>query len=1075
MKKGFLKILTAGLVLSASAGLVGCTIEDPKSNSINYSFYNYDNTYNLNDIFSIEGAKLKITKEDGSTEEIVVDNSMIKQMPDMSTAGTKTIIIVYQGVEYQLTIEVIEAEDPVTIVSSNFSGFKSEYEINEVFDISNLKLNLNLSDGTNSQISVTANMIVTMPDMSTEGTKTVVVSYNNTQFTFSFNVKNSSHEEMLAKLQDFMKKYNSNTVKNSSININAEGFAKYLQNSVEFNDLWASLHMSNVLNLEGYEISKIGNTYVFTKNFDTFANLLKGSSSVSIDLINTDYVVVLTCTEIENYVREYGTTTFEKITNRINAGEVLEKITFEEFKNTIILSDLTRFYSGEDAKSITVFNSIFAQPIYKAIINAIVNSTTNIQKSDILSSNENLTAKLDIIKTLNSILTNVSNVDFYNMFVNDILLPEENSVYAELVTTYITKAFKITDQNTLDELNYAISKDIRKLRNNQLSDLETAYNMIIELNNILQSSNGDTILLDKINQIVSEIDNQDKHMISKFIYSCKKFASISSLERGESADLEYINSLDICNKYEKDGIYHFTYYKEVEGQDELIETYYSSLKSIIEKFENIKDYTSVKTFANDIITDLRAMDSVNKVIEDNGYFNVMIDIGATATVRIAVQYYIDIYDAEVIKNYIDILALAQPEGSIIYEVANNNMSPTIVTGDTVLIEASETYNVGDIIAYKEQEDTVISEIIRIEGAQYICTNNTSSNKAVSKEEIIGAVTEINPLYFGLNENLITALRDCSNIIYSALKTEGNIDYVKLIEDLCERLNVEKDYYIEQYNAGSLTLFTDLFEMFVPNWDYYTGAKLEINTAYRNICMYLDSLFVETFDRTVFIEKINQCLTATLNMYSETYSPTTKLVLDCLIKITNTTQDLYANIRDIVAEYKSTAKDYIEFALIMTLNLDSENLPAVNALEDIIDYHLTSYIKNELVLSDMLNDLNTFMDRYCDLETNISVKAGTILGLILMGQDKDVDYNQIFNGIELPAEIKEVDFNKLINETLRDKNTYNILSLQDVKVDYITDTQGKIIKEVLTVSLQANYDILLSSMDATVTLVIEIDF
>ena len=77
--------------------------------------------------------------------------------------------------------------------------------------------------------------------------------------------------------------------------------------------------------------------------------------------------------------------------------------------------------------------------------------------------------------------------------------------------------------------------------------------------------------------------------------------------------------------------------------------------------------------------------------------------------------------------------------------------------------------------------------------------------------------------------------------------------------------------------------------------------------------------------------------------------------------------------------------------------------------------------------------------------------------------------------ELPDEIKDVDFNKLIKETLRDTETYDILELQDVRVDYITDGEGNITKEILTISLNANYDILLSSMDAKITLTIEINF
>ena len=72
-------------------------------------------------------------------------------------------------------------------------------------------------------------------------------------------------------------------------------------------------------------------------------------------------------------------------------------------------------------------------------------------------------------------------------------------------------------------------------------------------------------------------------------------------------------------------------------------------------------------------------------------------------------------------------------------------------------------------------------------------------------------------------------------------------------------------------------------------------------------------------------------------------------------------------------------------------------------------------------------------------------------------------------------MKIKDFNKLIKETLRDTNTYDIIDLQDVKVDYITDEEGNITKEILTISLTAKDDILLSALDANINLEVEINF
>ena len=120
-------------------------------------------------------------------------------------------------------------------------------------------------------------------------------------------------------------------------------------------------------------------------------------------------------------------------------------------------------------------------------------------------------------------------------------------------------------------------------------------------------------------------------------------------------------------------------------------------------------------------------------------------------------------------------------------------------------------------------------------------------------------------------------------------------------------------------------------------------------------------------------------------------------------------------------------------------------------------------------------IDDFIDNYCEENVRTYIKSFAILSTLIANYNQDIDYNELFGKIEFPNEIKDVDFNKLIKETLKDTETYDIVSLEDVKVDYITDEEGNITKEILTISLNANYDILLSSMDAKVTLTIEINF
>lgn len=957
---------------------------------LSHSITGYADSYFTSAIFTTNGLKLNLVYNDGNNASIDVVPSMIKQVPNMTVPGNKTVVVVYNGDEYQFTIRVVAPRE----TGRQVIGFEELYDINTELELSEIQIKVNYEDGTNEFVDVTEGMIEQMPDMSTEGIKNIFVTYNGQSTPISFEVKDFAKAEMMEKIQNFMKDYNSADVKTSGIKINVEGTAKYLEDNVEFNEQLINYAVSSVSNLEGYEIGKIDNIYVFMKEFETWEDFQK--EWCMLDLFNTEYCVICSVPSANNYVTEYGTVPMSHIEYLISSGEEMVQISLDEFKDSL---QLTSLWSDED-KEISIFNSKLAKPIYKAITNAIVNATMDIKKDDIISAKDNLTAQLDIIKTLQNINTNVTNIDFYNHFVNDMLLTESDSTYVELARTYIAEMFEITDQKTLDELDYTLTKDIRKIRNNQLQDLETTYNMIVELNNILQASDGNASLLEKLDIIVSGIDSQDKHMLSKFVYSFKDFARVFTYTYGETADYEEAISgnrwyYGECYLQGDTWIYIYRDEISVANEDELVEEYYAGLKSFVERFENIADYTNVKTFAYDIISDMRAMDQVVQELEANEYESEFMNFYITSSVRMAVEYYIEMYDANMIADIIDMLAMSAPDG------------------------------------------------------------------------------------YDLPENLVEALQDCADTIYSAF-SKSEIDYIKLIEDICDRLELEKDYYIEKCNAGELTIFADVFDRYMGDLSQFEGVELEFYTALKASCNYLDSVLVQGTDRTELMNEINKAVKAMYNVYVELgeYAEYEQMITDIIVRLTNTEKDFNANFKDVLTEYKTIAKDSATMLLLDMFNIyqDSEIYDkAQSELDFIVNHHLTAYLKDEFVIGDLVADMNEFIDTYCEEDVRTYVKSFAILSTLVMNYGEDIDYNELFSSIELPNEIKNVDFNKLIKETLKDKETYDILDLQDVKVDYITDEEGNITKEILTISLNANYDILLSAMDAKVTLTIEINF
>ena len=92
----------------------------------------------------------------------------------------------------------------------------------------------------------------------------------------------------------------------------------------------------------------------------------------------------------------------------------------------------------------------------------------------------------------------------------------------------------------------------------------------------------------------------------------------------------------------------------------------------------------------------------------------------------------------------------------------------------------------------------------------------------------------------------------------------------------------------------------------------------------------------------------------------------------------------------------------------------------------------------------------------------------------LNYDESVDYNEVFKDIELPKQVESVDYNKLMSQVM-DKETYEIFTFNDIEVEYITDDSGKIVAEKLTLKVDVDFDVLISSLKGEVTFTLTLDF
>ena len=124
----------------------------------------------------------------------------------------------------------------------------------------------------------------------------------------------------------------------------------------------------------------------------------------------------------------------------------------------------------------------------------------------------------------------------------------------------------------------------------------------------------------------------------------------------------------------------------------------------------------------------------NKIVKiiKNSIINLIIFIlGIIAIIAIWTSIQINVQG----KEYIDIF------GYSIFSTETASMSPTIETGDIVIVKIGEEVQEKDIITYKNDNSFITHRIIKIDGESIIAKgdNNNTQDKPIRKDAILGKV------------------------------------------------------------------------------------------------------------------------------------------------------------------------------------------------------------------------------------------------------------------------------------------------------------------------------------------------
>ena len=837
------------------------------------------------------------------------------------------------------------SEGKPTVKEFEVSGNGAVYQVDDSFSLSGYKLKLIMSDGTEKEVSLTDNMIVTAPDMSTSGEKTVKVSYNGAEYTFTINVGGYSKAELLTKLQEFKEAYNA--------------------------------------------AKKAGDTKV-KLDINLTGKLLGDSGSVSL---------------------------------------------LDENAPSFSLTE-------EDAK----IDSL-SEHLYSSLITSLVNSGLDSTELDIINSNQ-LKVKMDYLRTLTNIYNEIVDYDYFDYLFEEILFQKDVD-YVKGLTESLVTFFEINQigERALEDL---LRINISHLKNRQEIDVLTELG---KLNTIIQTY-SDSIYIKEATQIVyNKVQDLDKNILSSFIKEIAK-----------SDTYNLVPSLKVYGDFAEDGydgVDSKGYYRlteipasQTEYAIQMTDRYVTNIANIIEQVENyIANIYENKSFdASAHIEQIKNIcddiEVVGQAFQDNDwlgtaygfeYFGVMGDIAGQ-------------FEGNYLKWVADILDKYEITSTFVNLIPENVLSENM---KSVLIDL--VYDILANVTNENPEYDYESYIDRI-CAEY---NITDTDVIQGFKDEFETNKTFSIVSYILVEYANVFAED--NVAWG----EPLVDLIKYIEQLPVSIKAQgEDKFTWDNLLTKVKVLTDavLNNVTVPYWvgfeyDEDTGSRKDVYESVRLIDI---SGYEDMADRN-----------------SGVY--VTKETLLIISNLTNTENSFAENVQNYVEQSKLDLIEMGTDIVASLLKIDiwtEENVQterAKSAVKSFVNLVVNDYISNRLDAVVILSDLLNLIDTYCSNDMKTVANSIALTTVVFLGKDCDIDFNEVFKDVELPEAIKSIDYNKLIDK-IWDEETYTkAIKLNDVEIQYVTNNENVITKQIMTLKLGLDFDVMIASVLGDVVLTFEIDF
>ena len=1061
MKKWIKNVMAGAVVLSSSLGLAGCGLFNDEPSKEGYVFKNYEDTYYVNEPFSIVGTKLRITDKKGNTKEIVVTEEMVKHAPDMSTPGEKVVIIEYNGVEYTFTITIENRTNEQLL--AKLQNFLRRYE-------------------SDKDSLIEAGIIT------------------NLQAKYLDEVANIDEQEAITLLSQM---FDNDKLLNAGYN---SLFDAIVQGSfdldesyiVSSNDLKAKLDTLKVLQSAKQSISDFDmRTYLidlilpktdayYINNISDYISEVCQIKSVS-GKMSINNVISTYCYKLKNFEKFELADAYTELLNQINVHTVnpviKEATTGLNSKDPEILLHLPSSMIEKQwlnyGKVMTPSNYAMhsmadAEPIF--VTGSLANSLVRQQ-----ASNEKAMAYM-FENTVKNLINCSSIEELENIVLNCL---QEYATYSDEMLNIIQTQQQNQILLVLGD-SYGWYESVIGGRSSSFGIFGEGQDYTFEPN-YQREIDTYTELRDNCQKYYNDIDGHG------FIGAVEQNALVEELF--ESFDYPEENKQEAI-----DNIYDLLN-RELEGED-----LYWALADVLfphgadEHIEEVKNI--VKSYlSNGLVSAIEENELVEKLMDFIGNYPEEHKQQAIDTI------YSILKDEKTGKDlYLDVVKVLTPNENDYYidyacDMINEYLSIESVTGQEEIRDIITKYFENLKTATEFDVREAYSEIltaINIHSTNEIVKTATKDLESLEIEQMVHIISDV--VYTDRIEQTKIATSKNGGDIYSDYQLIESFEAQNLINrfsiNLKNQIRACEDVVWNLLNSRSINELFDTVLEFTKAEETCKQEEISIvEILNENEWMLGDEYLSEWYDgygyhsETRFGERYEFDVEHKWNSETKKYEYVFDGYSYELRRLNNNKEEL-AGLYNQIDLFKSLIfepgqaidklleqhkQEVVETALEICydyLGVERDSYMASD-LEDLFNNAIDDYLNDTLDKEQLLTDIEDIINTYATDETRTVLNVGYMLYNAL-NYDESVDYNEVFKDIELPKQVESVDYNKLMSQVM-DKETYEIFTFNDIEVEYITDDSGKIVAEKLTLKVDVDFDVLISSLKGEVTFTLTLDF